>query len=250
VRIRNRETLVIGGLRQKNSIHARSGIPYLMDFHWPIGEFFKQKDVTARDSELVVFITPELLDLNYQGLCREHDIYNAAMPTLDCISAPALPLPPCPLEDWKHRCGCKKCKKGGHDGPCQACQPGRPNGGYPPPAYPVEQLPPGVPTFDPDQRMIEPRDSNAPRIPLVEDPPGQQTRSPRLRPVHVESAAKKSGSQALIADNAEPARATPPTVLQTRRLPALSDEPAYMAERLTPRDIFKPLPPVEENKLR
>ena len=120
VRIRNRETLVIGGLRQKNSINARTGVPFLMDLHWPIGELFKQKDVTGKDSELVVFITPELLDLNHLGLCREHDIFNASMQTLDQIEAPAMPLPPCDLENWKLRCGCKHCTKGGHDGPCKA----------------------------------------------------------------------------------------------------------------------------------
>jgi general secretion pathway protein D len=277
VRIRNRETLVIGGLRQKNSINARNGVPGLMNLHWPIGELFKQKDVTAKDSELVVFITPELLDLNYMGLCRENDIYNSAMPTLDGIQAPALPLPPCNLEPWKHRCGCKHCKQGGHDGPCEARRDELPPAPirYENPGYP-EQLPAVSPALeggqgwglDPSPREIirpplQPRGTDAPRIPTVEGPAddetrtpaGQETRTPTLKPAQVEAAALEQRTirpLAQLRETAPQARsaAIPAQPIRFQRLPAVESEQPQMAQRLTPRDIFRSLPPVEGTKLR
>jgi hypothetical protein len=269
VRIRNRETLVIGGLRQKNSINGRNGVPFLMDLHWPIGELFKQKDVTAKDSELVVFITPELLDLNYLGLCREHDIYNASMPTLDQIEAPAVPLPPCDLENWKLRCGCKHCKKGGHNGPCQARRGELPPAAmlYENPAYP-EQLPEVSPALEGGQGwgadlspreterpQLQPRATDAPRIPTVDEPPGKETRVPVLKPAQVDAASKQrqvtrptSRPPETTSESRVAVVPTPP--IRFNRLPAVEPEPPQMAQRLTPRDIFRPLPPVEEKKLR
>lgn len=269
VRIRNRETLVIGGLRQKNSINARNGVPFLMDLHWPIGELFKQKDVTAKDSELVVFITPELLDLNYLGLCREHDIYNTSMPTLEQIEAPAVPLPPCDLENWKLRCGCKHCKKGGHNGPCQAQRGELPPAAMMyenPPAYP-EQLPPTSPALEggqgwgsdvsprkTDRPQLPPRKTDAPRIPTVGEPAGKETRTP-LKPAQINAAAKRKPATRPAARPPEAPPETrvaaPPTPpVRFSRLPAVEPEPPQMAQRLTPRDIFRPLPPVDEPKLR
>jgi general secretion pathway protein D len=254
VRIRNRETLVIGGLRQKNSINGRSGIPFLMDLHWPVGDLFKQKDVTAKDSELVVFITPELLDLNYLGTPRDHEIYNASMPNLECIDHPQLPLPPCPLEDWKHRCGCKLCKKGGHDGPCKAKHHHHrhqsdgqvPNTIYEMPDYP-EVLPPADGRWE-GSPAIEPRETNAPRIPVTNEPSGRETRSPRLKPAQVEMAGKKQNVSPPAAQ--ESSRPQEALGLRTQRLPAIESESAYLAERLTPRDIFRPLPPIDDVKRR
>jgi type II secretory pathway component GspD/PulD (secretin) len=269
VRIRNRETLVIGGLRQKNSINARNGVPFLMDLHWPIGELFKQKDVTAKDSELVVFITPELLDLNYMGLCRENDIYNAAMPTLDQIQAPAIPLPPCDLEYWKHRCGCKHCKKGGHDGPCIVKQ----RADLPPPTmiqetpvYP-EQLPAPMPVLesgqgseiqtspvprDPARLSLPPRPSDAPQIPTTDHPQGQETRWPSLRPAQVEATARRQrvATPPLPEQAVQMQVADVSLAAQIHRLPAVEPESPQMAQRLTPRDIFRPLPPVGQVKRR
>jgi len=300
VRVRNRETLVIGGLRQKNSINNRAGIPGLMSLHWPIGELFKNKDVAARDGELVVFITPEVLDLCYLGQAREHDIYNASLPVLDCIEAPRLPYDACPLEDWKHRCGCKHCKTGGHDGPCRAVMRDAPppTTVYETPSVPREPLPPAT--------EIEPRESIIPQLPPVQieestghfppNPTGpwnpsprgresgisRETPSPRLTPARVDSASKSPNTAAPLAvrpemaqdDNNLPAadqRGAPfvksrPTNLPIRpnagstaairRLPAIDrEEPtqvpaAQTARRFAPRDIFQPLPPVNETQLR
>jgi general secretion pathway protein D len=118
VRVRSRETIVIGGMRQREFNKSRAGVPYLMNIKG-IGELFKNKDVTTRESELVVFLTPEILDLQYLGRDREHTIYGAASGALDTVMYPRIPELPCPIEDWKRRCGCqnKACK-----GDCEKCR--------------------------------------------------------------------------------------------------------------------------------
>lgn len=62
VRITNGETFVLGGLRQKTKIIDRSGIPGLQDIKTlKIGKLFQYKSETFRESELLVFITPEVV---------------------------------------------------------------------------------------------------------------------------------------------------------------------------------------------
>jgi hypothetical protein len=191
-------------LRQKNSINGRTGIPFLMDLHWPIGDLFKTKDTTAKDSELVVFITPEVIDLCYLGQTREHDIHGAAMPALDTIPAPEIPLPPCPLEPWKLRCGCKHCKKGGHDGPCTACRDVPATQVYEQPPVHQESLPPTRP-----QVVNEPPaaggDAWVPSSPLMPEQPAPE----RLLP-----------------ERTMPERAMPERALPERRLPEQAPPPA------------------------
>jgi hypothetical protein len=230
-----------------------------------------------------VFITPEVLDLNCGGLAREQTIYDAAMPNLESIPHPRLPLDPCPMEDWKHRCGCKKCKKGGHDGPCQACPPDSlpPTSVYELPPVNSEILPPvpalpqddgtAGPTLSPAASpFIEPRESDVPQVPVAPEPRlqprlEQPNNSRQLQPVQVESAAKKLPSPPVFAESPkappriespvivripEPPPATivsvsPPFRTPLKRLPVIAEEPPALAARLTPRDIFRPLPPVE-----
>ena len=74
-------------------------------------------------------------------------------------------------------------------------------------------------------------------------------------PAQIESAAKKqsqpvsAGPSAAAPSDKAVAATSPAKVI--RRLPAVeSPEPPQVAERLTPRDIFRRLPPVEETKLR
>ena len=60
VRVAHRQTLVIGGLRQRVTINERSGIPYLMNIP-VVRTLFRARENTVRESELVVFITPEII---------------------------------------------------------------------------------------------------------------------------------------------------------------------------------------------
>ncbi len=60
VRVMDRETFVLGGLRQRTKITNRSGIPYLKDVRY-VGKLFRYKQESFRESELLVFITPEIV---------------------------------------------------------------------------------------------------------------------------------------------------------------------------------------------
>jgi general secretion pathway protein D len=61
LRVANRQTIVIGGLRQREDIGEFSGIPYLKDLKYA-GRLFRARNITVRESELVVFISPEIID--------------------------------------------------------------------------------------------------------------------------------------------------------------------------------------------
>jgi general secretion pathway protein D len=61
LRVANRQTIVIGGLRQREDIGDFSGLPYLKDLKY-VGHLFRSRDITVRESELVVFISPEIID--------------------------------------------------------------------------------------------------------------------------------------------------------------------------------------------
>lgn len=60
-RVRNNETIVLGGLNQKNESETMNKIPVLADL--PIvGQFFRQRTTTKSNSELLIFVTPSILD--------------------------------------------------------------------------------------------------------------------------------------------------------------------------------------------
>jgi general secretion pathway protein D len=61
LRVANRQTVVIGGLRQRDDVGEYSGIPYLKDIKF-VGRFFRSRTTSVRESELVVFIMPEIID--------------------------------------------------------------------------------------------------------------------------------------------------------------------------------------------
>ena len=60
VRVVDGQTLVLGGLRQRADTRERRGVPYLKDAKH-IGSLFRGRNDTVRESELVVFITPEII---------------------------------------------------------------------------------------------------------------------------------------------------------------------------------------------
>jgi MSHA biogenesis protein MshL len=59
-RVRSGETIMIGGLIQKQFTNTRSGIPLLMDLPW-VGRLFSKTTITEKNSELVIFLTPEII---------------------------------------------------------------------------------------------------------------------------------------------------------------------------------------------
>jgi general secretion pathway protein D len=71
VRIANRQTLVIGGLRQRSDTGEFNGIPFLKDVRY-IGPIFRSRDTNVRESELIVFIMPEIVSYDEPAQSREY----------------------------------------------------------------------------------------------------------------------------------------------------------------------------------
>jgi MSHA type pilus biogenesis protein MshL len=59
-RVRSGETIMIGGLIQKQTSNTRSGIPILMDIPG-LGRLFSKTTISEKTSELVIFLTPEIV---------------------------------------------------------------------------------------------------------------------------------------------------------------------------------------------
>lgn len=93
VRVANGQTFVIGGLRQRSDIGEYSGVPYLKDIKW-IGHLFRSKQTTLRESELLVFIRPEIVTFVNPGLPREAAAAQAADALLDQIAPAQIPCDP------------------------------------------------------------------------------------------------------------------------------------------------------------
>jgi general secretion pathway protein D len=71
VRVNHGQALVIGGLRSKTTVETVKGIPGLMNVKY-LGALFRAHETDVRESELLVFIMPEIV--GYQGgLDREMD---------------------------------------------------------------------------------------------------------------------------------------------------------------------------------
>ncbi len=70
VRVRDGQTLVLGGLRQRTRNIERSEIPGLGRIPY-LGRLFRFKRLATRDSELIVFLTPEIVFPEYGGNPRE-----------------------------------------------------------------------------------------------------------------------------------------------------------------------------------
>ena len=58
----NGATAVIGGLRQMNETEQESGIPILQDIPL-IGQVFKYTKREMRNTDLIIFITPRIVEL-------------------------------------------------------------------------------------------------------------------------------------------------------------------------------------------
>jgi general secretion pathway protein D len=70
VRVMNGETFVLGGLRQRSKVKNNSGVPWLKDVKY-VGKLFRSRDETFRESELLVFITPEIISVDEPSRPRE-----------------------------------------------------------------------------------------------------------------------------------------------------------------------------------
>ncbi len=65
VLVESNKTAVIGGIFDKSSSLINVGVPVLKDIPL-IGWLFKTKAVSKRDTEIMIFVTPRILDKNYE----------------------------------------------------------------------------------------------------------------------------------------------------------------------------------------
>jgi len=98
VRIGDGQTFVIGGLRQRTEVNNRSGFPYLKDIPW-IGALFRARDDSTRESELIVFIRPEIVRSTAMMTRRQQAAADATVKYLDCIPFPEGPACECEPSD-------------------------------------------------------------------------------------------------------------------------------------------------------
>ena len=59
-RVRNRETIVLGGLNIENILYSENRVPVLGDLPI-IGQFFRRRITNKNNSELLIFVTPEVV---------------------------------------------------------------------------------------------------------------------------------------------------------------------------------------------
>jgi hypothetical protein len=93
LRVANRQTVVIGGLRQRDDIGEFNSIPYLGDMKL-LGRLFRARDTTVRESELVVFIMPEIVECPTECNLRKQITEDTVRCRLDQIPQ-AEGCPPC-----------------------------------------------------------------------------------------------------------------------------------------------------------
>jgi len=91
--VANRQTVVIGGLRERRDVGDFRGIPYLMDMRY-VGKLFRYRKTDVRESELVLFISPEIISAADPVNSRQQRIIDTVGCRLNQIPAGEGCLPP------------------------------------------------------------------------------------------------------------------------------------------------------------
>lgn len=128
----NRQTIVIGGLLQRSDVGEFNGVPYLKDLKL-LGHLFRSRSTDVRESELVVFIMPEIIDYADEPNRRQQ----AVEETVNCRLNRIPEAEGCPP------CCCRLPPEVTDDEPCEA-----------PEVVPGEVLDPSVdaaPSADPEE---------------------------------------------------------------------------------------------------
>ena len=82
VRVADGQTFVLGGLRQKSIVESTSGVPFLKNVKY-IGKLFRSHDTEIRESELIVFLKPEIVTPYDCGSARQQEAACVASRHLD-----------------------------------------------------------------------------------------------------------------------------------------------------------------------
>ncbi|QDV74126.1 secretin N-terminal domain-containing protein [Botrimarina mediterranea] len=102
VRVANSQTIMIAGLRQRSDVGNFNGVPLLKDVRY-IGRLFRSHDTQIRESELVVFLTPEIV--GYNDCLDERDRVTAD--TIRCRLDRVPPAEGCPHCNGTAPCDCE-----------------------------------------------------------------------------------------------------------------------------------------------
>lgn len=95
VRVANGQMFVLGGLRQKDITETVNGVPFLRDIKF-IGKLFQSHNTLVRESELIVFLKPEIVTPYFDGDPRQQRAACVANSQLDQIPyADFRPQTPC-----------------------------------------------------------------------------------------------------------------------------------------------------------
>ena len=74
--VKNGQTTVIGGIYQNDTTNAETGVPYLKDIP-VLGWLFKSKSKDSQKNELLIFLTPRVLNIEDQQVKEESSIGEA-----------------------------------------------------------------------------------------------------------------------------------------------------------------------------
>ncbi len=95
VRVENEHMFVLGGLRNKSVVETVRGVPVLRDIRL-IGKLFRSHDTEIRESELIVFLKPEIVFPNSLGTPRQGQAACITQHQLGGIAhADLRPMTPC-----------------------------------------------------------------------------------------------------------------------------------------------------------
>ncbi len=145
VRVANRRTIVIGGLRQRSDTGDFNGIPFLKDVRF-IGPLFRSRHTTVRESELIVFLMPEIVD--YQEPPSHRELL--AQKTVNCRLDRVPMAEGCETPGPNRNCnGCTSPQEGDiiYEGPTST--------GWPAEVTPTEAFPPAAQNQAPQLRQRE-----------------------------------------------------------------------------------------------
>ncbi|MCC9641098.1 type II secretion system protein GspD [Rhodopirellula sp. JC740] len=101
VRVANGHMFTLGGLRQKRVIENVNGVPYLRDLKY-VGKLFRSHATEVRESELIVFLKPEIISPYDHGNARSRQAYCVATKQLDSIPYASV----CPQAPYCHDINC------------------------------------------------------------------------------------------------------------------------------------------------
>lgn len=212
----NRQTVVIGGLRQRGETGDFTGVPYLKDI--PLaGRLFRARSTDVRESELVVFISPEIISYAEEPNCRQKLVEDTVRCRLDQI----------PVAE-----GCPPCCRRLPGDPCDAPQSPTDLNSDPASAGGLEILPTKIQPKPDDAATLQQPDSleplSAARIPSAEFQFG--------------AAGRNEQTQSLVADG------------RLRRLPLVTRADAQVATAAVPSTGLFAAPatlgPLDTNALR